>query len=53
MYPHILADERIMQMQRYRFTWQLSIVLFMSWLLAGCGINNIPQYDEQVKSAWT
>jgi LemA protein len=24
----------------------------MSSLLAGCGINNIPQYDEQVKSAW-
>lgn len=21
-------------------------------LLAGCGINNIPQYDEQVKAAW-
>ena len=41
-----------MQMQRYRFTWQLTVVLFMSWLLAGCGINNIPQYDEQVKSAW-
>ncbi|MCQ4319418.1 LemA family protein [Stutzerimonas stutzeri] len=46
-------DERIMQMQRYRFTWQLTVVLFMSWLLAGCGINNIPQYDEQVKSAWS
>ncbi|MCQ4257257.1 LemA family protein [Stutzerimonas stutzeri] len=42
-----------MQTQRYRFTWQLSVVLFMSWLLAGCGINNIPQYDEQVKSAWS
>ena len=42
-----------MQMQRYRFTWQLAVVLFMSWLLAGCGINNIPQYDEQVKSAWS
>ncbi|MFL9813525.1 LemA family protein [Stutzerimonas sp. VN223-3] len=46
-------DERIMQMQRYRFTWQAATVLFMSWLLAGCGINNIPQYDEQVKSAWS
>jgi len=46
-------DERIMQIQRYRFTWQLTVVLFMSWLLAGCGINNIPQYDEQVKSAWS
>ncbi|MBA1279887.1 MULTISPECIES: LemA family protein [Pseudomonadaceae] len=41
-----------MQMQRYRITGQLLVVLFMSWLLAGCGINNIPQYDEQVKSAW-
>jgi len=53
MYPTFLADERIMQTQRYRFTWQLAVVLFMSWLLAGCGINNIPQYDEQVKSAWS
>ncbi len=42
-----------MQMQRYRITGQLMVVLFMSWLLAGCGINNIPQYDEQVKSAWS
>jgi len=42
-----------MQMQRYRITGQLLVVLFMSWLLAGCGINNIPQYDEQVKSAWS
>lgn len=42
-----------MQTQRLRTTWQLSVVLFMSWLLAGCGINNIPQYDEQVKSAWS
>ncbi|WP_313089346.1 LemA family protein [Pseudomonas sp.] len=41
-----------MQTQRFRFTGQLAVVLFLSWLLAGCGINNIPQYDEQVKSAW-
>ncbi|MCG6539385.1 LemA family protein [Pseudomonas sp. KSR10] len=46
-------DERIMQTQRLRTTWQLTVVLFMSWLLAGCGINNIPQYDEQVKAAWS
>ncbi|AHL73910.1 lipoprotein [Stutzerimonas stutzeri] len=46
-------DERIMQTQRLRTTWQLMVVLFMSWLLAGCGINNIPQYDEQVKAAWS
>ena len=45
-------DEQIMQTQRLRITWQLSVVLFMSWLLAGCGINNIPTYDEQVKAAW-
>ncbi|HCJ28538.1 MAG TPA: hypothetical protein DHV63_04455, partial [Pseudomonas sp.] len=42
-----------MQTQHYRTAWQSTVVLFMSWLLAGCGINNIPQYDEQVKSAWS
>ncbi|WP_313210417.1 LemA family protein [Stutzerimonas nitrititolerans] len=42
-----------MHRQHSRFTWQLATVVFMSWLLAGCGINNIPQYDEQVKSAWS
>jgi len=46
-------DKRIMQTQRYRNTWQLAVVVLMSWLLAGCGINNIPRYDEQVKSAWS
>jgi len=46
-------DEHIMQTQRLRITWQLSVVLFMAGLLAGCGINNSPQYDEQVKSAWS
>ncbi|GAB2788366.1 LemA family protein [Halomonas shantousis] len=25
----------------------------MALLLSGCGINNIPTYDEQVKSAWS
>ncbi|GAA3947750.1 LemA family protein [Allohahella marinimesophila] len=29
-----------------------SAVLIMLWL-TGCGINNIPTYDEQVKSAWS
>ncbi|WP_376778305.1 LemA family protein [Stutzerimonas nitrititolerans] len=46
-------DERIMHRQHSRFTWQLATVVFMSWLLTGCGINNIPQYDEQVKAAWS
>ena len=31
---------------------RLILLLAVSSLLAGCGINNIPQYDEQVKSAW-
>ncbi|MGV6477772.1 LemA family protein [Azotobacter vinelandii] len=38
--------------QSYRFDWRLATLLFMSWLLAGCGINDIPTYDEQVKAAW-
>jgi len=29
-----------------------SLVLF-AFLLAGCGINNIPTYDEQVKADWS
>ena len=27
-------------------------LLLFALLLSGCGINNIPTYDEQVKSAW-
>ncbi|MCQ4263068.1 LemA family protein [Stutzerimonas stutzeri] len=46
-------DKRIMQTQRFRYTWQLTAVIFLSWLLAGCGVNNIPTYDEQVKAAWS
>ena len=30
-------------------TWVLTL---LASLLAGCGINNIPSYDEQVKAAW-
>jgi LemA protein len=29
-----------------------SLILF-AFLLAGCGINNIPTYDEQVKADWS
>jgi LemA protein len=32
--------------------WQLSALLAVAALLSGCGINNIPTYDEKVKSAW-
>ncbi|GAB3385483.1 LemA family protein [Azotobacter armeniacus] len=38
--------------QGYRLQWRLATILLMSWLLAGCGINDIPTYDEQVKAAW-
>lgn len=32
--------------------WRFALVLIMAVLLTGCGVNNIPTYDEQVKSAW-
>ena len=32
---------------------QLSLVVALVSLLTGCGINNIPTYDEQVKAAWS
>lgn len=33
--------------------WQMSAVVALVALLSGCGINNIPTYDEQVKAAWS
>lgn len=42
-----------MPKQHFRFTWQLTLLLLLGGLLSGCGINNIPTYDEQVKSAWS
>ena len=41
-----------MLIKRYRFTLQLAFIMLMTSVVAGCGINNIPTYDEQVKSAW-
>ncbi|CAN0590726.1 MULTISPECIES: LemA family protein [Marinobacter] len=32
---------------------RLSVLAFLALLLTGCGINNIPTYDEQVKAAWS
>ena len=39
--------------QRLKMTWQLTALLLITSVLAGCGVNNIPTYDEQVKAAWS
>lgn len=36
-----------------RIYWQMSLLVMLAAFLSGCGINNIPTYDEQVKSAWS
>ncbi|MFT6429988.1 MAG: LemA protein [Halopseudomonas sp.] len=42
-----------MPQQHFRTIWQLTLLFMLSSVLAGCGVNNIPTYDEQVKSAWS
>lgn len=37
----------------YRNGLRLTVLALLALLLTGCGINNIPTYDEQVKSAWS
>lgn len=37
----------------HRIVWQLLAVVTLAVLVSGCGINSIPTYDEQVKSAWS
>ncbi|MGM0767260.1 MAG: LemA family protein [Pseudomonadota bacterium] len=32
---------------------RFSVLALLALLLTGCGINNIPTYDEQVKAAWS
>jgi LemA protein len=32
--------------------WRLVAMMLLASLLSGCGMNNIPTYDEQVKAAW-
>lgn len=47
-----------MQIERYghirgsRYNVSLTLLMLLSLFLSGCGINNIPTYDEQVKAAW-
>lgn len=38
---------------QYRNGLRLTVLALLALLLTGCGINNIPTYDEQVKSAWS
>ncbi|MAM86062.1 MAG: hypothetical protein CME36_01980 [unclassified Hahellaceae] len=38
---------------RVRTYWKPLATLLISLWLTGCGINNIPSYDEQVKSSWS
>ncbi len=33
--------------------WRAFMLMWLAVSLAGCGINNIPTYDEQVKAAWS
>lgn len=36
-----------------RSIWHVMLLLCLAVSLTGCGINNIPTLDEQVKSAWS
>lgn len=40
-------------MARYRQWAGVLAVLMLVSMLSGCGVNNIPTYDEQVKAAWS
>lgn len=40
-------------MARYRQLAGILAVLMLVSMLSGCGVNNIPTYDEQVKAAWS
>ncbi|MCC4307331.1 LemA family protein [Alcanivorax marinus] len=33
--------------------WRAFVLAWLAMTLAGCGINTIPTYDEQVKAAWS
>ncbi|QXI29874.1 LemA family protein [Pseudomonas vanderleydeniana] len=38
--------------QGLRSSWRVAVLVLLASVLAGCGINNIPTYDEQVKANW-
>ncbi|MEN8205496.1 MAG: LemA family protein [Pseudomonadota bacterium] len=41
------------RLSRYTSLLQLTSLALCTLLLAGCGINNIPTYDEEVKAGWS
>jgi len=41
-----------MRIHRF-FSLQLMALLFATTALTGCGINNVPTFDEEVKAAWS
>lgn len=47
-----MRTEHCEQFRGQRYTWATSLLMLLSTLLAGCGINDIPTYDEQAKAAW-
>ena len=52
----LTRTKRIMRIERAQLSqgqaWRLVVLILLITMLTGCGINNIPSYDEQVKSAW-
>jgi LemA protein len=53
-YSWLNGNQRIMQMtSRDWISGRVAALLVMAALLSGCGVNNIPTYDEQVKAAWS
>ena len=36
----------------FRSFWRTAVLSLIAMTLTGCGINNIPSYDENVKAAW-
>src|SRR5690606_26010875 len=48
----VTGDTRMHDSYRFSSLRTLASLFLLVILLTGCGINNIPSYDEQVKSAW-
>lgn len=40
-------------MKQQMSAWRIWMVTGLLLMLTGCGINNIPSYDEEVKAAWS